>query len=425
MSTDSICDKKDGLGRKVGNFFEHYREAEKIPSASPRRVVMLYSWNFQPYEGWYRRVYNEAKTLVDAGCNVTLLAWDRECCCATEEILDGIIIKRFRIPAGVNQGPKNAWKHLKYSRAVQAYLNCHDFDVVHCFNVDTMPGGLLAAKRHRKKAVLDLCEPDYYRGFWPSRYNWLLPVVNWLEKTLAKRFDHLFVHNTCQTKKFRSYGISRMTQVGSYPNRSMFATDVGRDRGDTVVIGRLGTIYANNGYEELVAAFQQLLARQSKLGKGLQYKLRFAGNVFDTYQSVFESLIKPLGYNVQVTGAYDVSELPQLYREIDISILLYGGESFGNVTPTKLFESMACGVPIVANAIGDVAQILTEGNCGVIVDHNDPQSICEGIEKLASNPELRWTMAANALKLAREKYTWEAVQSDFLSAYHRLWNLDK
>lgn len=381
---------------------------------------MLYSRSFVPYEGWYRRVYNQAKTLVDAGYDVTLLAWDRDCSSAREETLDSIRVRRFQIPASVNQGPKNGWNHLKYARAVQSYLRRHEFDVVHCFNVDTMPGGLLAAKRYRKKAVLDLCEPDYYRGFWHPRYDWLLRGVNWLEKTLAKRFDHLFVHNTYQIEKFRSYGLSRITQVGSYPNQSMLATRVYRPRSDTVVIGRVGTVFANNGFEELVAAFQQLLLRQAKVAGGPKCKLRFAGKVFDTYRPAFQALIQPLGENVEVSGAFDVAELPRLYRQIDISILLHGARSFPNVTPTKLFESMACGVPVVANDIGDVAQIVTEGNCGVIVDEKDPVSICEGIEKLASDTELRRQMAANALKLAREKYTWEAVKHHFLSAYRGL-----
>ena len=386
----------------------------------PGRVVMLYSWNFQPYEGWYRRVYNEAKALVETGWDVTILAWDRECCRAVKEVVDGILIKRFRIRAGVNKGPKNAWNHLRYHRALVSYLMQHEFDIVHCFNLDTMPAGLLAARLRGKRSILDLCEPDYYKGFWPPHYNWLLHGVDWFEKTLARHFDHVFVHNTYQIRKFRSYGIRPITQVGSYPNESMLAKDLNLQKAGTVIIGRIGTIYANNGYEEILAAFQQLLARRSMTGDGLKYRLRFAGKVFDTYRETFKALIKPFGENVEVTGAYDVTDLPQLYREIDISILLYGGHSFTNVTPTKLFESMACGVPVVANATGDVEQIVTKGNCGVIVDQDDPDSICEGIEKLASNAELRRTMAANALKLARQKYTWEAVRDDFLSAYRDL-----
>jgi glycosyltransferase involved in cell wall biosynthesis len=384
------------------------------------RVVMLYSRSFLPYEGWYRRVYNEAKTLVDAGHHVTLLAWDRECRSPPEETLDGIRIKRFHIPAGVALGPKNGWNHLKYARAVYGYLRRADFDLVHCFNVDTMPTGLLAARRCRKKAVLDLCEPDYYRGFWSARYNWLLRGVNWVEKTLARRFDHVFVHNAYQVKKFRACGISRLTQVGSYPNRSMLAGTLDRPPRDTVVIGRLGTAYANNGYEELVAAFGRMLERHAGTAGGLKYKLRIAGKVFDTYRVAFEKLVEPLGDHVEVTGAFDVSELPRLYREIDISILLYGGEGFGNVTPTKLFESMACGVPVVANAFGDVAEILSGGECGVVVNAGDPDSICRGIEKIACDADLRRRMAANAVRLAHDKYTWEAVRGDFLSAYDAL-----
>ncbi|MEE8452906.1 MAG: glycosyltransferase family 4 protein [Thermoguttaceae bacterium] len=381
---------------------------------------MLYSMSFEPFQGWYRRVLNEARTLVEAGCEVTLLAWDRSGQCAEEETIDGVRIKRFRIPAATNRGPINGINHLKYHRAVQAYLRKHDFDVVHCFNVDTMPGGLWAARRHGKKAVLDLCEPDYYRGFWNGRFQWALGGIDWFERTLARRFDHLFVHNTYQIEKFRRAGISRMTQAGSYPNRSMLADGVERPRTGTVVVGRLGTAYANNGFEELAAAFGRLLKRRSDASDGIQYKLRLAGKVFDDYRPTFMRLFEPLGDQVEVTGTFDVAELPRLYREIDISLLLYGGDSFGNVTPTKLFESMACGVPVVATAIGDVAQIVTEGCCGVIVDQNDPESICDGIEKLASDAQLRRTMAANARALAEKKYTWEAVQDDFLAAYRDL-----
>jgi glycosyltransferase involved in cell wall biosynthesis len=389
-------------------------------SGSPFRVVMLYSRSFEPYEGWYRRVYNEARALVETGCDVTLLAWDRNGSCPEEEVIDGIRIVRFRIPAGVAQGPRNALNHARFQRAVYEYLRRADFDVVHCFNVDTMPCGLLAARRLRKRAVLDLCEPDYYRGFWPKRYEWLLQLVNRVEKGMAGRFDHLFVHNTYQVEKFRSAGISRITQVGSYPNRSLLPDDLEPSRSDVVVVGRFGTAYANNGFEELVAGFGRLLARRPAGRDAPSYRLRLAGNVFDNYRATFDALVGSLGDDVEVTGTFDVADLPRLYREIDISIFLYETEGFGNVTPTKLFESMACGVPVVANAIGDVAEILAEGPCGVIVDERDPESICNGIEKLAADRELRRGMAANAVRLAREKYTWEAARPAFLAAYRGL-----
>ena len=115
----------------------------------------------------------------------------------------------------------------------------------------------------------------------------------------------------------------------------MLASEVARKAGNSVVIGRLGTAYANNGFEEVVEAFQLLLDRRANAAGGPEYRLRFAGNVFETYRPAFDRLIAPLGRHVEVTGAYDVADLPRLYGEIDVSLLLQGVESFANVTPTR------------------------------------------------------------------------------------------
>jgi len=381
---------------------------------------MLFSMSFQPHQGRYLRVYNQAKTLVDAGYDVTLLAWDRECRFPKEEVMDGIRIKRFWIKAGVGQGPKNIVNVGKFNWAVLWYLLRHEFDIVHCFNLDAIVMGLLAAKLRRRKAILDLCEPEYY-SFWEARFSWLLRGINRLERILAKRYDHVFVHNAYQVEKFRSYGISHLTQVGSYPNRSMLAKAVKNEETGGVVIGRLGTIYENNGIEELITAFRQLLSKQERHGQRVTYKLLLGGRIYDSYRQTFESLVQPLDGHVEIIGAFEAADLPRLYRRIDISIILYRRTRwFRNVTPTKLFDSLVNGVPVVVNAIGDVAQIVEKAQCGVIVDEINPDSICAGIELLASNPQLRNHMGKNALKLARKHYTWEACQERFLAGYRSL-----
>jgi len=384
------------------------------------RVIMLFSMSFQPFQGRYLRVYNQAKALAARGHDVTLVAWDRECRYPKEEIFEGIRIIRFWIRAGVGEGPRNGINVARFNWAVLRTLWSHPFDVLHCFNMDAIVAGLFAAKMRGKKAVLDLCEPEYY-GFWDPRFGFLLRGIRWLEKTLAKRFDHLIVHNAYQVNKFRSYGISHISQVGSYPNRSMLARSVKAGKGSTITVGRLGTIYEDNGIEELIAAFQRLLDKSSKGPPAVKYKLFLAGRVYDSYRGTFESLVQSLGKNVEVLGAYRVDDLPRLYRNIDISIMTYRSKSwFGNVTPTKLFDSLVNGVPVVGNDIGEVGRILKENDCGVIVDERDPDSICQGIERLAMDDRLRKRMAENALKAARERYTWEAVEPVFLEAYQSL-----
>jgi glycosyltransferase involved in cell wall biosynthesis len=242
-----------------------------------------------------------------------------------------------------------------------------------------------------------------------------------MERTLAKRFDHVFVHNQYQIEKFQTAGVSRLTQVGSYPNRlTSVAAPPERPR-DTVVIGRLGTIYEDNGLEELVAGFQRLLERKSRSPSAPEYRLLLAGRVFDSYRATLDALVRPIAGYVEQTGAFQSEDLPRLYRSIDISTMIYRRNSwFKNVTPTKLFDSMINGVPVLANDIGEVPQIVNEGPCGLIVDETDPDSICDGIERLAGDPQLHRQMAARSLELAREKYTWEAYQDRFLAAYDAL-----
>jgi glycosyltransferase involved in cell wall biosynthesis len=387
---------------------------------SGRTVVMLYSKLFKPFEGWYLRVYNQARALVEEGYRVTIVAWDRSGSLPVHETSDGLRIRRVPIRAPEGRGPINGINVLRFNLAVLAHLLRNDFDVVHSFNVDTMLAGLAGARLRGRTAVLDLCEPDYYRGFWNPKYEGLLRLVNSFERFFAKRFDHLLVHSTYQIRKFGSHGVTAMTQIGSYPNQSLLAPGISREKRDTITVGRLGTIYANNGFEEIVVAFRRLRERFQRRGEPFTYRLFLAGHVFETYRQAFEELVSTLGDVVELRGAYGAAELPELYEKIDISLLVQGRQLFPNVTPTKLFESMARGVPVIANAIGDMGAIVEEGNCGLIVDETDPESICDGIERLGSDVELRRRMSENGIRLVRQKYSWEVVRKDFLGVYHGL-----
>lgn len=383
-----------------------------------KKVIMLFSMSFQPYQGRYLRVYNQATSLVRAGYDVTLLAWDRECKFPQAEEIDGIHVRRFWIRAGIGQGPKNIVNVLKFNFAVLRHLLRADVDVIHNFNMDAIVFGLLAAKLRGKRAVLDLCEPEYY-AFWDDKYRLLLRGINWLESFLAKRFNQVFVHNLFQVRKFSDAGVRRLTQVGSYPNRRMLAAPRESSALATVVIGRLGTIYEDNGLEELVAGFQRLVEKQA--GDGRTYKLLLAGRVYDSYRATFDALIQPLGDQVIVHGAFQVSDTAALYRQIDIStVLARRTRWFRNITPTKLFDSLANGVPVLASDIGDIRDILSEADCGEIVDESNPDSICEGIAKLLADPARFTRLGTNALDLARRKYTWEVYESRFLDAYAAL-----
>lgn len=383
-------------------------------------IAALYSLSFSPHEGWYRRVYNQAKALAEQGHRVTILAWDRLCTAPEEEEMEGFRVRRFRIPAGINAGPSNALNHLRFNAAAYRYLLRNPCHVVQAYHTTMLPVGLMVARRLRCKAVADICEPNNFLGFWPSRYNGLIRMLDWMEKRLARRFNLVFVHNTYQMRRFRDAGVDNVVQAGSYPDRSLVRAEPRRRRAGPLVFGRLGSVYRNNGYEELFSAFRAFLDRRRSAGDARSYRLRIAGHVFDAYAADFRALVAPLGAHVDVTGAYKVAELSSLYEQIDISLLFYGKAAFGNVTPTKLFESMACGVPVVVSDTGDMAEIVRSTGCGVVVDASDPASICAGLGQMADDSVRLEEMSANGIRAAREQYTWEAVRGSFIEPYERL-----
>jgi len=382
---------------------------------------MLFHKSFQPYQGHYLRTWNQARALVKAGYDVTVFAWDREARYERHETREGIRIVRYRLKAGDFQGPRNGFKVLRYNWAAFRYLLRADAEIFTCYSLDAILAALAARILRRKKAVLDVCEPDYY-AFWNKKHEWLLNIIRWLEKTLARQYDHVFVHNLYQVRKFEEAGVRRVTQVGSYPNRSIMPASPRTGNNRAIVIGRFGTIYEDNGIEEFIAAFSKLIDRAAKDFGAPDYRFLLAGRVLESYRPVLNALIEPLGDRVALSGPFEPPDLPDLYARIDISSILYRRRSewFRHITPTKLFESLACGVPVLASDMGEVRQIVEEGPCGVIVDEEDPDSICKGIEKLAAEPATRREMSENALRLAREKYTWEVCEPVLLETYRSL-----
>jgi len=377
--------------------------------------------SFHPSQGRYLRVHNQLRALASSGYDVLLVCWDREGREPQEEVRDGFRIRRMRIRAPVGQGPRrNGWNVLRFNRAVYRCLMTEPVDIVHCYNLDAILAAFLVAKRRHKKAVLDLCEPEYY-GLWRARYRWLLGLINLVERTLARRFDQVFVHNRFQVHKLRSAGIDHLAQVGSYPNRHMIPKSPTGSEGNRFVIGRLGTIFEDNGIEEILEAYRLLLERERGRGGARGYHLYLAGRVFDRYRPTFRRLVEPLQDQVTVQGSFDASEMASLYAKLDLSLVLARKTRwFRNITPTKLFDSMACGVPVVASRIGDVQEIVDEGHWGLTVDERDPRSICEAIETIASTPGLRDRMARSAVRLAHDKYTWEVGEPEFMACYSRI-----
>jgi len=116
---------------------------------------------------------------------------------------------------------------------------------------------------------------------------------------------------------------------------------------------------------------------------------------------------------VHFMGAIGHEQVPSLIRSADLVACVPWYEPFGMVA----LEAIACGVPVVASAVGGLVDTVVDGVTGVHVPPRRPDEVALAMRTLLSQPELRAAMAAAGLRRARRRYGWDVVAQATLTAY--------
>lgn len=102
--------------------------------------------------------------------------------------------------------------------------------------------------------------------------------------------------------------------------------------------------------------------------------------------------------------AYGDTERPWPFLcAADIFVLPSLTESF----PNALLEGMQAGLPCIASDVGGVAEVLTDGETGLLVAPGQPQPLCDALARLLADPELAARLAKSAGQRVAEDFTLE------------------
>jgi glycosyltransferase involved in cell wall biosynthesis len=112
-------------------------------------------------------------------------------------------------------------------------------------------------------------------------------------------------------------------------------------------------------------------------------------------------------------GRVGRTELPALLRSADAVLCVPWYEPFGIVP----LEAMACGVPVVASAVGGLIDTVVDGTTGLHVPPRSPERIAEVLNELLPDVERRRAFGAAGARRARSRYSWDRVASLTLQAY--------
>ncbi len=177
---------------------------------------------------------------------------------------------------------------------------------------------------------------------------------------------------------------------------------------------------AKNGVRYPVPALKILRQRNPHRNILLVY----AGDGEERDTIVNEARCSGLQDTVAILPSVEHEKMPWLYAASDV-VLIPSATSAGVVEATSiaLLEAMASEVPVVASAIGGIAEIVQDGINGLLVPERDPEAIAAAVQRIIDEPDLGGRLAENAKTQVMERHSpdvwWRYVERLYERARER------
>lgn len=269
------------------------------------------------------------------------------------------------------------------------------------------------------------------RDLWPESIkavgamsdSMILSLLEWVEQYLYKSADAIVP----VTHSFKGYLVERgipfnkIHVVTNGVNLSHFSPRQ-RDEfllnklgfGNHFICGYIGTHGLAHGLETLLDAAEHLSANGHS-----DVCMLFLGDGARKLSLKAEAESRGLT-NVVFIDTVPKSEVVMYWSLLDVSIVhLRPIDLFSNVIPSKIFESMAMGIPLLHGVAGESAEIVEREKVGVVFGSGDHKALCDGILHLKADRDIVDSYRRRCLEAA-PKYDRVQLASDLLAILEML-----
>ena len=254
----------------------------------------------------------------------------------------------------------------------------------------------------------------------------MIPLLERFERLNLKAASRIFVVSEVERRNLLRLGIADEKIIVN-PNAvdtDKFRPDIGGAKarqelaigGSKILAGFVGTFGPWHGVLTLAEAITLMPANS-----GIRFLLVGAGRFRDEVERIIRAAGKTDG--VIFTGHLEHERIPPLLDACDILLsphvpLEDGSEFFGS--PTKLFEYMAMGKAIVASRLGQIGEVLTDHESGILIEPGNARQLAEAILRLSESPDLRQRLGVAARRTAVEQHTWKQNAQRVIDEYRML-----
>jgi len=378
------------------------------------RTVIMLSWEYPPHlvGGLARHVHALSRELVRQGVSVHVLTRSGPGLPA-EALEDGVWVHRVTPVMGEPADFRLWANHLNFAmleagiRLIQrlgspVIIHAHDWLVAqaarglkHLFHAP-MVATIHATEHGRNRGIHDPGQQYINDVEWWLTYEaWRLIVCS---ESMRREVKHLFGLADDKVAVIPN-GID-LPNAAPAPPRAQFAAPGER------LLFQIGRMVPEKGAGVLLEAAAALRQRHD-------LRLVLAGT--GPYRADLERRAQALGIadRVNFAGYVPDSVAQALFSYADVAVVPSIYEPFGIVA----LEAMAAGAPLVASDVGGLSDIVEHGVNGLKAAPGDVQSLTEQIDRLLTDRNLAGRLASNAIRLVRERYSWEGVALATLDFY--------
>ncbi len=332
------------------------------------------------------------------------------------------------VAPNVTPGVRDGIEYVNYEKPANKFRRMLDFyrvfkmvkgldcKICHFHDVELIPVGLLLKKKTKIKVIYDVHED--YRNQMMNKYylspffrKLLYRVVAWLENESNKRFDFII---TADAGTRRYFDEEKSEVLYNFPKLSDYediCVDTEKEY-DLVFLGSASKF--------IVDIMLHCTAKLKKQGYNIKTLMVRLLHFTDSYHYV-DNRKQELGLTDEEFVLIDrlpTKEIPHFLTKCKIGMIpLENLPKYANNIPTKLFEDMLCGLPVIASDLAPARSFMEGNEVGFLVEHNDVDGYAEKIKLLLEHDELREKMGNNGRRFVIEKCNWENEEKKLREIY--------
>ncbi|MGZ3547635.1 MAG: glycosyltransferase family 4 protein [Vulcanimicrobiaceae bacterium] len=347
-----------------------------------------------------RIAFRECGTLAQAGYDVVLIAAG-----SVKDLPQGVRLRSVPLPRGrFERMTRTIWQVYRAALDERA-------DIYHFHDPELMFVGL-ALRLTGASVVFDVHEDiplDIVCKAWIPRV--LRGPISRASVLALRMLHHGYSAVVAATPSIARHFVDRNTVVvRNYPAMEELPKG-GADftqRPEAAVY--LGYITELRGIAEMVGAMAS-----PKLGERI--RLSLAG-VFESEELERDVRAMPGWRRVDFSGWCHRSEVQHLLGAARVGLLvLRPTASFADSLPTKLYEYMGAGLPVIVSDFLRCSALVREFDCGLVVDPYDIDAVARAITELVCDPARAQAMGERGRLLVSERYRWETEGSKLRELY--------